>query len=563
MSSANDRPEDYLVDPAALEAIVADGFIDEDNRAANLRRFLATCDVGYDFKLSKGYKPVVEYREPADVFETLVEPAPAEGMPFEQLLAEVTEKVVRGSVNFSSAHFLAFPDAGNAVSAMCAHILAGLLNQNLINSVHTSPTATYVELAVIRWLRGLVGYPIAARPAGVLDVGGINVPGGVLANTIGLLLAREQRFAGTMARGFSSEPGRVKVFMPRSISHYSSTAALGWLGLGTESVEAINVDDRLRLDQRELVRRIEACVSAGQVPLAIVAYCGDSRSMAIDDLPGLSAIALRYGVWLHVDACHGLSLCFSTKLRSRVRGLELADSVTIDPHKVLFTPYAASYVLVREPEKMALIAGVSDIITKEPFSFGQITPFLGSRPFSSLKLWMLMKHLGVDAIGRLVEHRHGLALLAAQRIAESPRFVVMNDVTINNVTFMFVPEGTRRAWERGDLDDAAFAERINHVNGELHRRCFEAGEFYVHTFKLPDLKGVLGVARHIPLQFLRVSIGNPLTTPAVLADLVSYLERLAAQVAEECPQTAHRDDACASVDGDWIAVPTEHRGTGV
>jgi L-2,4-diaminobutyrate decarboxylase len=512
----------FLLPKRELNRLIDGHFISKGNSRQAFELFSDAARIGLDFKLAEGKeKPIVSYRTQEGIMSDLLEPIPRKGKGMSELMAEVKEKIINGAVNFSSPGFIAFPDSGNSLAAVEGHLLSGFLNQNLINSVHTSPTATFVEIAVVNWLREIVGFDVTPNPKDTQDIGGISVPGGVSANTIGLLLARENRFPGTMRDGVTFEPSKVNVYIARGISHYSSRAALGWLGLGTSSMVDVDTTPDFKIDQADLVRKVEGHVSKGGVPLAVVAYAGDSRTMAIDDFEGVSKIAKRYGMWMHVDACHGLSLCFSKKLRGMVKGIELADSITIDPHKVLFTPYSLSYVLVRDQSRFSLVEGISDLITKEPFSLGRLSPFLGSKPFNSLKLWMLMKHLGTDNIGRLIEQRHGMALYFASLLAQEQEFYVMNKVMINNVAYLYVPRELKDSLAGPEKEKAIGL--INKLNGNVHRRIFEEGRYYVHTFKLNDFMGIFGVGSEPVFQMQRVSIGNPLTTKEVLRDFVGYL----------------------------------------
>ena len=368
-------------------------FINDKNKKEVLKTFKDACSLGIDFKLSKNTKHVLEYKDQKKIEKNFLKPIPKRGKPIEDVLKEFEKKIMCGSVNFSSPHFLAFPDCGNSIAAVTGHILYGMLNQNLINSVHTSPTATFAEMEVIGWLRELVGYKVNRKPKSILDVGGISVTGGTGANTVGLMLARENKFRGSINKGLQGKQSKLKAFIPKGIGHYSIKAGLGWIGIGTENVVEVETTSQFTIDQKDLVKKIKSEKKKGNTPFCLVAYTGDSRTMAIDYLSDLSKIAKKNKLWFHVDACHGLSLCFSDKLKEKVKGIALADSVTIDPHKVLFTPYTLSFVLLKDPKKFKLISGVSDLITSENYSFGQITPLYGSRAFNSLKLWMLIKTL--------------------------------------------------------------------------------------------------------------------------------------------------------------------------
>jgi len=514
-----------MINDNALNELIQEYFISASNRERCEEILFRSISLGLDFKTGgSGGKPIVNHKEQEQIMRDILEPIPEKGKNLEEVLNEFQTKIMDGSVNFSSSNFMAFPDCGNSLATMTGHILCAMLNQNLINSIHTSPTATFVEMAVINWLREIVGYEVVADPKDIFDVGGINVTGGVSANTAGLLLARENRFPGTINTGIQYDPKKIKVFLPKGIGHYSIKAALGWMGLGKDNAVEVNTTPGFTIDKKDLVKRIKEC-EKDDVLLALVAYTGDSRTMAIDDFPNLYKITRDYGMWFHIDACHGLSLCFSEKLKEKVKGIELADSVTIDPHKVLFTPYTLSYALVKDPRKFELIAGVSDLITKEPYSFGQITPLFGSRAFNSLKLWFLMKNLGKERIGELVEHRHDMVKYFASLVERADEFYMMNEVTINSAAYLYVPQQLKNRLYTPQKDEAV--EEINVLNKNIQLRIFKEGQYYIHTFQLNDFRNTMETGTETVFQMQRLMLGNPLTTKKVLDDFMDYSQKIA------------------------------------
>ena len=501
-------------------------FVNLNNRKEIVDIFRDVCEMGVDFKLSKKSKSVINYKEQKEIMNNFFKPIPKKGKILKEVLEEFKENILDGSINFSSPRFLAFPDCGNSVAALIGHFLSGLMNQNLINSIHTSPTATFVEIETINWLREIVGYKLIKKPKSILDIGGIAVTGGTLANTVGLLLANENKFPGTLHSGLKISSSKLKVFIPKGIGHYSIKAGMGWLGFGTKNVVEVETTSFFTINQEDLVKKITYHKKKGNIPLCVVAYTGDSRTMAIDDFLGISKIAKKNKMWFHIDACHGLSLCFSKKLRQKVNGIELADSVTIDPHKVLFTPYTSSFVLVKDPKKFGLIIGINDIITKEHFSFGQITPFLGSKAFDSLKLWFLIKHLGKEKIGRLMELRHEMAKKFSEMIESEKNFYLLNEPTINSVAYVYIPEELKHKLNKPFLVKKTI-EKINLLNKTIQFRIFKKGNFYVHTFLLNDFKNVLGTGTDTIIQMQRLMLGNPLTTVKDLEFLIKYTRKIA------------------------------------
>ncbi|MBD3361268.1 pyridoxal-dependent decarboxylase [Candidatus Woesearchaeota archaeon] len=502
-----------------LSAIIKECFLSADNKEDILTTLLKVIQTSMDFKTNK---TIVNYKNQKEIMSDLLEPLPNKGKPIEKIIEEFEQKILKGSVNFSSPNFIAFPDCGNSNAALIGHILYGLLNQNLINSIHTAPTATFVEAAVINWFREAVGYESFQDPKDIFEIGGINVTGGVSANTVGLLLARENKFPGTIETGLLYDPRKIKVFVPKGIGHYSISAALGWLALGKNNLIEVETTSEFKIDQGDLLDKIRSC-KKDDVLLALVAYAGDSRTMTIDDFPSLSNIAQEYGMWFHIDACHGLSLCFSDKMREKVKGIECADSVTIDPHKVLFVPYTSSYVLAKDPKKFELVSGVSDLITQESFSFGQITPLFGSRAFNSLKPWFLFKNLGKKTIGKLIENRHEKAKYFASLLDQEKNIYRMNKVEINSVTYLYVPDYLTSKLTGPNQKEAI--EAINRLNKEIHWRIFKEGKYYIHSFRLNDFRNIMQTGKNTVFQLQRVMIGNPLTDEKVLDEFRDYLKK--------------------------------------
>ncbi len=513
-------------------------FINSKNKKECLNIFSKILQDGIEFKTnSKNDKSVLKYKEQEKIMKDLLEPMPIKSKDIRKVIKECKKKIIDGSVNFSSEDFLAFPDSGNSTAAMCGHLLYGMLNQNMINSIHCSPTATFVEIAVINWLRDIIGYKVRKKQRDIIDVGGINVPGGTLANTVALLLARERIMPKTMQKGLIRTNKPLKMFIPEGIGHYTSKAAMGWLGIGTENIVEVKTTKDFTIDKGDLVDKIKY-YRKNSIPFVIVAYAGDSRTMAIDDFVGLSKIAKKYKIWFHIDACHGASLCFSDKLKYKIKGINLADSVTLDPHKVLFTPYNLSYLLIKNPKDFKPIAGVSDLITMEKYSFGQITPFLGSRSFNSLKLWFLIKNLGKKNIGYLIEKRHEMAKHFASLVEKENDFYLMNNVIINSVAYIYIPKELKEKLDENP--SRKHIDLINELNLRIQKKMFREGQFYVHTFKLNDFKNILGTGSNEVYQMQRLMLGNPLTAKGNLKNLLEYSKKIAEEEWRKLKRTSKK-----------------------
>ncbi len=264
------------------------------------------------------------------------------------------------------------------------------------------------------------------------------VGGGVGGNAVALLAARSRAYPNVRREGLHGIRPRPAVFVAGdTLSHYSHLASAWWVGLGEDNVIPVDVDEDFTMSVKGLARSLAEAHQDGRECVAVIAQAGDSRTMSVDHLDEIADVAEPYGAWLHVDACHGGALLFSENRRTLLNGIARADSVVkTDGHKALCLPYACSVLLFRSPLDLQSMAKSTDItINRGSYDLGQITPFAGSRRFDSLKLWMLLRHLGVKGIGRLVDCRFNLARYWKALVDRSPIFISLNDVTINSVVF--------------------------------------------------------------------------------------------------------------------------------
>jgi len=198
-----------------------------------------------------------------------------------------------------------------------------------------SPAATLVELGVVRWATGLVGWDAEA--------GGSFVSGGSAANLAALLAARARRFPAAWREGM---PGGAAIVTGKQ-AHYSVARAAGILGMGADAVIAVDTTPQGATDPRALAAALEALEGEGREVVAVVATAGSTATGSFDDLPAIAALCRPRGIWLHVDGAHGASALLSAGTRHRLRGLELADSLAWDPHKMMFMPLSTAMVLAR------------------------------------------------------------------------------------------------------------------------------------------------------------------------------------------------------------------------
>ncbi|MFE4971512.1 pyridoxal phosphate-dependent decarboxylase family protein [Kitasatospora sp. NPDC056651] len=464
--------------------------ITAERREELLGLFTRSVGMGLDFKLQDSVFRA--RRRPFELRDALLGPLPEEGSPLEAVFDEFVRDVLPDCKNESSPFFLGFGDTGDDVAALCGGLLSLFTQQNLINQSFDSPSGTFVEIAVLRWLRELLGYrniPVE-RTESIWDVGGCVTHGGTLSNTIAMMLAREYQAPGAMDRGVT-DPSKLSIVVPRGIGHYSAKSAMAWIGCGSRLVEVDTID--FRYDLRALERALRE--EAGSV-MAVVAYAGDSRTHTIENLRGVHDVARSADetVWLHADACWGLTCALTDKLSHKIDGIGSFDSITVDPHKVMGIPYALSALLVRDPARMRMVASYSDLIMQEDFAMGQTTPFIGSKAWMSLKLWMTVKTHGRSGLAAMVERRLDTTSRFIELVDASPRLLRLNDPDLTAVAFMYIPTDV-------DLTDPDI-DRINKANQAIHRRMLAEGAWHLHQFSLPDRGTLRRGATLYPLRFM-------------------------------------------------------------
>lgn len=440
-----------------------------------------------------------------------------EGMSPEHLLEEFKQNYLPFCSNFSTPLFMGFPDSGNSIYGLCGALFADLLQQNLINSTFCAPIATLMEISVIQWLRDIIGYE-CKNIKSISDVGGIITTGGTTSNSIAMLLARENHVRYTMKSGVK-DPAKYKVIIPKGIGHYSISASIQWIGCGYNVIEVETENYRYSIPALKKVLNENK-----DNIMAVIVYAGDSRTMTIEHINEVCITVKKSdsNIWVHADACNGFCITFSDKYKHLLEGIEKCDSITMDPHKMLQIPYTISCLLLREPQKLDLIKTTSDLIMNEDLAFGQITPFLGSKAWLSLKLWFVMKGLGKKGLKNLIDKRFDMTQKLVCILKSSPDFIILNEVQGFSICFLYIG--------KEDINNIDMAQ-LNCINQRLHDAMLEDGKYYLHQFPLLDDCGA--VQKGALLYPLRFFSGNSLLKESDLIELVRYIRKKANEIAKK------------------------------
>ncbi len=463
-------------------------------------------DIGLEFKLQKNFR---EKHISKNMIKKIFE-MPVNITKLEDIITFTKEQILPYCSNFGTEKFMGFPDAGNSIAGISGAVLSDFLQQNLINSSFCAPIATYMEIAVIRWLREIVGYT-NIEVNNIWNVGGIITYGGTGSNSIAMLLARENHRKNTLKNGVKN-PKEYKVVIPKGIGHYSIKSSLMWIGCGDNIIEVPTINYKYDLDE---LRKI-LLENKGEI-MCVVAYAGDSRSMTIDNLTAIHKVVKEVdnNIWLHADACHGFSLGFSEKLKYKISGIELFDSISTDPHKVLAIPYTVSALLLKNPETLKKVTTTSDLIMKEDYAFGQVTPFIGSKSWMSLKVWFAFQNIGKKGIGELIERRCNIAQYLKEILENRKEYIVLNYVDINSVMFMYV----------GNRDNITMnIDEINNINKQIKQKMDIDGIYFLHQFSINDNNNK--ISENEILYPLRYMSGNDNIKKEDIKNMIMYIDNI-------------------------------------
>ena len=498
---------------------MSDFFLDGNNKKQK-ELFNSVIDLGFDFINGETRKnKVVNYKNSEFLKAKFSEPIPKNGICYDAVL-KLIEEIGEYSISQSDLNYLAFPDSGNSIHALLADIYSKFINQNLISFDRGAPVATLIEIQLIEWLREYVGYDhkVLKKVNSLSEVSGMWTTGGHMSNHIAIMTALNHKYSIVKKKGLKALAFSPKIILAGKISHYSISSAMHHLGLGSENIIDIASNPDFTTSTIDLERVLKQHKKDGDV-FMVVGVAGNTRTSSIDNLKKIGDLCKKYGVWFHIDACHGGSLLLSKKLkRKHLDGIEEGDSVSLDPHKGMFVAYPCSYVIFKKRDSLMKFNRYEDKTQKvESWNLGYITPFFGSRGFESFKLWMLIKGLGKIELEKIVEERDRNAHYVFAKIKKSKLFVLFHEISFYRMCFVFLPEKINKIIEdRGSLTQRCLSKLKDCVDNYTHRinqELYEEGLICVDEFKLHDIGDVTHLnAGNDSFFVIGVVTGNPLHT---------------------------------------------------
>jgi aromatic-L-amino-acid/L-tryptophan decarboxylase len=365
-------------------------------------------------------------RPSQEVFSQRLEPEfPPEGRDPAEVLDYLDACVERPGFATTSPRFMAYIPGGGLFHAALGDFLAAVSNK-YSGFASASPGAARLENATAAWLAGVIGYP-----AGAL---GTLTSGGSIANLTAIVAAREARDA----------EGGGAVYATR-FAHHCIDKGLHIAGRGRAPRRAIATDACYRMSVPALEQALEADRAAGIRPWLVIASAGTVDSGAVDPLGEIAAVCARYGAWLHVDGAYGGLFALCDEGKAKLAGLELADSVVVDPHKTLFLPYGTGAALVRDGRHLLeAFSASADYI--RPLGDDEVGPSPAdlspelTRHFRALRLWLPLQIAGVEAFRAAQSEKLALARYLHARLQALPGFDPGPPPDLSVVAFRYRPD---------------------------------------------------------------------------------------------------------------------------
>lgn len=400
--------------------------LDEDDRRTAGRLLTEFFD---DYEHSLAERPLVPEVDREVLAGLLGTPFPDKGIGVEGLFREINQKILPNSTAVAHPRFLAYVLGPPNGIAPYAEAIAATINQNC-NFWQLSPAASVVERAVVTWLSGLFGYGDQA--------GGILTGGGSIATLNALTVALHARRPGFREQGLQTAGSPLVVYTSAE-AHRCVDKAAAILGIGLDNVRHIPTDERYRMRVDVLEETVRADRAAGLEPFCVVATPGTVTSGSIDPIAGIADVCTRQDLWLHLDGAYGALFVLSERKREAFEACVRADSIALDPHKLLFAPLEAGCLLVRDRTRLAQAYAFSSsylTVEEDPLmvDYMDYGPQL-SRGFKALKVWSALQAFGVDAFRAATDHMLDLAQYMADLIEAAPDLELMAPVSLTAVCF--------------------------------------------------------------------------------------------------------------------------------
>jgi len=433
--------------------------------------------------------PVLAQIEPGDLKAQLPASAPQKGEPMDAILADIDRLIVPALTHWSHPSFFAYFATSTSAPGIFGELLAAAFDVKGI-LWRTAPASTELEEVVLDWLRQMMGLD-AGLSGFIYDTASVSSMHAIAAAREGVQMRiREQGMSGRadlpLLRVYASEH-----------AHSSIDKGIITLGLGQRGLRKIPTDADFRMDPKALSDAIDEDKRSGFIPFCVVATVGTTSTSSVDPVAAIVPICEQHTLWLHVDAAYAGSAAVVPEMRDILKGCERADSIVLNPHKWLFTPFDLSVLYCRHLDLLrqafALVPEYLRTPEQEKVRSGSDYGVQLGRRFRALKLWMIIRYFGHEGLAARIREHCRLAKLFAQWVQESSDWELLAPVPFALVCFRACPA------RKGETQGIR-ATRLDTLNEAIMHGVNATGKAFLSHTKLNDK------------LTLRLSIGNIRTT---------------------------------------------------
>ncbi|MEW6663777.1 MAG: pyridoxal-dependent decarboxylase [Thermodesulfobacteriota bacterium] len=502
------------------------------------------------FKEKGGIHSSITLPELSSIFnETAI---PDEPHLIKDVLTEIKQKVTTHSVKVGSPYYIGHMTSAVPYFMILLEMIIAALNQNQVK-IETAKASSFVERELVAWFHRLVyGRTEAFYQKNMQNpkvaLGNVTSDG-TISNLTALMVARERAFppdgdfpgvrVAGMERALRHYGYGRAVILVSARGHYSIRKSANILGFGEENVVTVPADSRHRMDVQRLIQRIASLQEKKGKDrtkiVAVVGIAGTTETGAVDHLLKLGEAAAKAGAYFHVDACWGGAALLVDEYRYLFNGIEAADSVSIDAHKLLYSPMAMGLILFRSEKDLNLIKQISQyVIRRNSVDTGRFT-IEGSRPFASLKPWAALKIIGKEGYGLLFRSARQNTESFKEILEGCGNFEVLNLPELFILIYRFIPSHVKEQLHalqaqkglegEGKREVERKIRKVNHIINALNIKLHKALRLDDTTFVS---RTTLESTRYRPqnITVLRSCLINPLTDRAILEEIVETQNRL-------------------------------------
>ena len=452
--------------------------LSEDQLRALADEFSALTQTYFDGLSNRPVFPRITGEEMAKLSDT---PCPREPQPLSELLVEC-EKIIDGCRHNGHPRFFGYVASPSTPAGAFADLLASAVNPS-VTSWRSAPAATQIEKTVIRWLGSLIGYDENAQ--------GLLTSGGSMANLTALLMAHRVKAGAAISQtGIVNSDGRMMIYASDQV-HFSVVKAADILGLGNESVRLLPSDQCFSMEANRLREAVQSDLAKGLRPFCVVASAGTAATGAIDPLREIADIATEFNLWFHIDGAYGAPAAMTETRRAMFAGINAADSVSLDPHKWLYTPVDCGCLLYRDASlaRQAFVTEadyvkVHEQDAVESFAFWDHGIEL-SRRFRALKVWFTLKYYGTQRLTAAIADDIAMAEYMGQLVESANDLELLAPVQLSICCFRYVPSKTRQ--QLTTADDAQRQKldaELDRLNERIMRTVQRGGQAYLSNAML-------------------------------------------------------------------------------